>query len=91
MPRRSASLFAISFVAGVICYSIRDIAHSSISGAVWFVGGFAAIFVPVYIYSALAANQIRIAKELIVSRSQAEEFEREGVSHGRTDIRRNSA
>ena len=83
MRRKSASLFAVSFVAGVVSYSIRDIVYSSVSGPVFFLAGFAALFVPLYFYSALAANQTRLAKHLLVTRWQAEESAREGASDGR--------
>lgn len=82
MRRTSASLFAVSFLVGVFCYSIRDLAHSSISGPAWFLVGFLVTFVPLYIYIVWAANQSSIRADLRRLR-QMDELEREGMTDGR--------
>ena len=82
MKRKSASLFAISFVAGIVGYSLKDIVHNLVPGSAWFLGSFALVFTLSYLYFAWAASQANIRAELRHLRELGESG-REAVTDGR--------
>jgi hypothetical protein len=85
----SASPFAVSFIVGTLCYSLRSFSHHPLSGIAAFLIGSLGAFATVYVYQfgLLYVRQRQAAGQTMKVLHDSAEFEPE-IEKGNTDARK---